>query len=98
MYWVVIYYLTQHLRYVINNRDKSVLKLFGNHLRLQRLKKGLSQQLLALKAGISKNQIGNIERGEVNITLITAIAISSVLEITLSQLFDFSYSIGSSKQ
>jgi transcriptional regulator with XRE-family HTH domain len=28
--------------------------------------KGLSQQLLALEAGISKNQVGNIERGEVN--------------------------------
>lgn len=75
---------------MINNRDKSVLNKFGAHLRMVRKEKGLSQQELAFKAGISKNQIGNIERGEVNITLITATAIASVLKIALKELFDFS--------
>jgi DNA-binding XRE family transcriptional regulator len=74
---------------VINNRDIGVLKQFGTHVRALRTEKGLSQQTLALKAGISKNQVGNIERGEVNITLTTAVAISSILEITLPQLFNF---------
>jgi transcriptional regulator with XRE-family HTH domain len=98
MYWVDIFYLSQHLSHVINNRDKGVLKLFGDHLRVLRVERGLSQQLLGLKSGISKNQVGNIERGEVNITLITALAITNVLEIPLSQLFDFSHLTGSSKQ
>jgi len=98
MYWVDIFYLSRHLSHVINNRDKGVLKLFGDHLRVLRVEKGLSQQLLALKAGISKNQVGNIERGEVNITLITAVAICNVLEITLSQLFAFSHLTASTKQ
>jgi transcriptional regulator with XRE-family HTH domain len=52
---------------VINNRDKEILNKFGDHLRELRLSKKISQQDLELKAEISKNQVGNIERGEVNI-------------------------------
>jgi transcriptional regulator with XRE-family HTH domain len=73
---------------VINNRDKEILFKFGRHLRQLRLTKKLSQQELELKAEISKNQVGNIERGEVNITLITATAIAKALEISLKELFD----------
>ena len=72
-----------------NNRDQAAIKKFGEHLRLIRIAKNLSQQELELKAGISKNQIGNIERGEVNITLTSALAIASALEIPTKDLFDF---------
>jgi len=74
---------------VINNRDKSVLKRFGEQLRVLRMARGLSQQELAFKAGISKNQIGNIERGEVNVTLITLTAIAAELNISAKELFDY---------
>jgi len=74
---------------VNNNRDQAAIKKFGEHLRLIRIAKNLSQQELELKAGISKNQIGNIERGEVNITLTSALAIASALEIPTKDLFDF---------
>jgi transcriptional regulator with XRE-family HTH domain len=74
---------------VINNRDKVVLKQFGVHLRKVRLDRNLSQQELGLKAEISKNQVGNIERGEVNITLISMLAICKALEISPKELFDF---------
>jgi transcriptional regulator with XRE-family HTH domain len=74
---------------VINNRDKEILNRFGNHLRELRLAKKLSQQELELKAEISKNQVGNIERGEVNITLITATAIAKALNIPLKDLYDY---------
>lgn len=53
-----------------------------------RVNAGLSQQQLGLKADISKNQIGNIERGEINITLITSISISKALGISLSKFFE----------
>jgi transcriptional regulator with XRE-family HTH domain len=74
---------------VINNRDKVVLKQFGDNLRKLRVDKGLSQEQLALKSEISKNQVGNIERGEVNVTLITATALSKGLELSLQDLFAF---------
>ena len=88
MYWVVKKNEYVQLSYVINNRDKAVLKLFGEHLRTLRVNAGLSQEQLALKADVSKNQIGNIERGEVNITLVSAVSISKALEISLSKFFD----------
>lgn len=74
----------------VNIRDEVILKKFGNRLRDLRKERNISQQSLELKAGISKNQIGNIERGEVNVTLITLIAIASVLEISPKEFFDFS--------
>ncbi|MEO6850558.1 MAG: helix-turn-helix transcriptional regulator [Mucilaginibacter sp.] len=74
---------------MINNRDKEILIKFGDHLREIRLSKKISQQDLELKAEISKNQVGNIERGEVNITLITATAIAKALAIPLKDLYDY---------
>lgn len=74
---------------MINNRDETVLKQFGEHLRHIRKSKKIAQQKLELLAGISKNQVGNIERGEVNITLITAIALAKALHIELKELYDF---------
>ena len=73
----------------VNIRDEVILKKFGNRLRHLRTERKISQQSLELKAGISKNQIGNIERGEVNVTLITLMAIATVLEISPKELFDF---------
>lgn len=74
---------------MINNRDKDVLKVFGAHLRQLRKERNLSQWQLEVTADISKNQVGNIERGEVNITLITATAIAKALNIPLKDLFDY---------
>lgn len=74
---------------MINNRDIDKLKAFGKHLRELRKRKNLSQQQLEFIANISKNQVGNIERGEVNITLITSIAIAKALDIPLKDLFDY---------
>lgn len=63
-----------------------VLKAFGKRLRDVRISKGLSQHELALTAGISKNQIGNIERGEVNVTLSTINLIATTLNVPLEEL------------
>jgi len=74
---------------VINNRDKAILESFGKHLRTIRESKNLSQQQLGYDARISKNQIGNIERGEVNATLISILAISKALQILPEELINF---------
>jgi DNA-binding XRE family transcriptional regulator len=89
IYWVDYDLSLRHFSKVINNRDKGILDKFGNHLRELRLTKKLSQQDLELKAEISKNQVGNIERGEVNITLITATAIAKALDVPLKVLYDY---------
>jgi transcriptional regulator with XRE-family HTH domain len=76
---------------VTKKRNDSYLKAFGENLRRLREMKNLSQEELYDLAGLSKNQIGNIERGEVNTTISSAYALSTALEITPAQLFDFEY-------
>lgn len=70
-----------------NLRNKRVLLKFGHHLKSIRLAKESSQEELCFKAGLSKNQIGNIERGEVNVTLTTVVAIANALDMSISDLF-----------
>jgi len=79
-----------HHLYVVNNtRNKKTLSKFGKHLRSLRISKGFSQQDLAYEAEINKNQIGNIERGEVNPTLTTLLNIANSLNISISELVNF---------
>lgn len=49
----------------------------------------LTQEQLANDANIPINQIGRIERGEINPTLSTLKAISEALKIPLKSMFDF---------
>ena len=77
------------LAYVINNRDKKMLKKFGKHLRELRLSRNYSQEELAFRCNFSKNQIGNIERGEVNPTLSTIIQLSEQLAFPIPELLNF---------
>lgn len=73
---------------MINVRDKKYLKAFGIHLRKIRNKKQISQEELNFNAGVGKNQIGNIERGEINPTLSTLRAIAKALNISLRELLE----------
>lgn len=75
--------------WVINNRDTAYLVAFGQHLQKLRTAKGLFQQQLAFEAGLNKNQVGNIERGEVNATISTLLCISKVLLLHPEKLLDF---------
>jgi transcriptional regulator with XRE-family HTH domain len=70
-------------------RDNSFLKRFGENLRRLRESKGLSQEELYFRANLSKNQVGNIERGEVNTTISTANALAQALGVELPVLFQF---------
>ena len=66
--------------------DNKYVQVFGKHLRTTR---NLSQEDLANDADIPINQIGTIERAEINTTLSTMRAISKTLNIHINKLFDF---------
>lgn len=68
---------------------KEILIKFGKRVRGERLKKKLSQEELATKAGVHRTYIGMVERAEKNITLLNIEKISKALDITISELFDF---------
>lgn len=63
-----------------------ILEKFGERVREERLKQGLSQEGLAEKAGVHRTYIGMIERAEKNITLINIEKIAKALEIPLAKL------------
>lgn len=77
---------------MIKTRNISYLKAFGENIRKLREQRNLSQEVLCDLAELSKNQIGNIERGEVNTTISTAYAIAKALNLEVSELFQFPFS------
>ena len=68
----------------MKNRD---LQRFGARIRVERERLGISQELLADKAGVHRTYLGGVERGERNIGLLNLIRIARALGITLAALF-----------
>ena len=71
---------------VVNN-EKKFIKEFGERLRKIRIEKKLSQEQLANTAEIPINQVGRIERGEINTTLTTIKVLADSLKVHISALF-----------
>lgn len=67
-------------------KDKRFLKKLGGRIRTLRLEKGLTQLDLAVKMNNYAEQIGRIERGELNVTICSLKLISDALKISLSEL------------
>jgi transcriptional regulator with XRE-family HTH domain len=74
---------------VINNKNKKFLKAFGENLFRLRTERKLSQEELANEADIPINQVGRIERAEVNTTISTVYSLASALKVKPASLFDF---------
>lgn len=86
---VVKNYICSEICYVNNVRDDKYIKAFGENLRKIRLEKNVSQEDLCEYAKLSKNQVGRIERGEVNVTLSTIKQLAKGLKVQPKELFDF---------
>lgn len=67
--------------------SKTILQKFGNRVRMERCRQGLSQEELALRAGVHRTYVGMIERAEKNITLENIGKISFALNVSISDLF-----------
>jgi transcriptional regulator with XRE-family HTH domain len=72
---------------VTNIKDEQFLKTFGERLRKHRLDRGFSQEQLANRANIPLSQVGRIERGIINPTLVTVNEISKALGMEIRDLF-----------
>lgn len=60
---------------------------FGKAIKKRRAEIGLSQEELAMRAGIHRTYISDVERGERNISLRNIFRISKALEISIAELF-----------
>lgn len=63
------------------------LRAAGREIKRHREARGLSQEALAEKAGLHRNYIGLIERGERNASLKALFAIAAALDMRLAELF-----------
>lgn len=67
--------------------ETKLLERFGESIKIERLRAGLSQRELATASGVHKNFIGLIERGQKAPTLITINRICSALGIGVGDFF-----------
>ena len=67
---------------------RSVAKTLAENIRAARTRAGLSQELLAEKADLSRNYIGNVERAEYQITVEALSRIAKALKLPLSELLE----------
>ena len=76
---------------VTKEKNKDIEKRFGAKLAYVRKQKKLSQMKLAEIVDMNFNYIGQIERGEANVTIKTMRILANALDIELKELFDFSF-------
>ena len=70
---------------------RSVKSRFGTRLRQLRDERGYSQEELAERAGLHRNYVGGVERGERNVALENIVKLAKALAIKPGDLFaDFS--------
>ncbi len=67
--------------------QEALAKEFGNLVRRLRYEGGYSQAGFAEAAKIDRAHMGEIERGEVAVTIVTALKIAQALGMTLADLF-----------
>jgi transcriptional regulator with XRE-family HTH domain len=55
--------------------------IFGKAVRKYRLRLAISQEELADRAGLDRSYIGQVERGETNISLLNLVRIADALQV-----------------
>jgi transcriptional regulator with XRE-family HTH domain len=67
-------------------KTERLLESVGEEVRKLRTELGISQELLAEKAGLHRNAIGRLERGSLNPTFSTLKSVADKLNTSLSSL------------
>ena len=73
----------------VRHKHLKEMRLFGRNLRALRLEKGITQDELAGKTGISTNSLSRIENGTLNTTLATICELAKVLKVKPHDLVNF---------
>ncbi len=72
---------------MLEKEEIELLKSVGEKIKQKRKEMDLSQAVLSYDANIPRNQVGRIERGEINTTITTLLKICKALKIELKELF-----------
>lgn len=76
---------------MVIEKNFDVEKRFGAKLAYVRKSRKFSQIKLAELVDMNFNYIGQIERGEANVTIKTMRILANALDVELKELFDFSF-------
>ena len=71
-----------------NTSAREIQQSFGARLREVRRRKGLSQEQLALRSELDRSFVGQVERGERNISLTNIYKLARGLGVTPNSLFE----------
>ena len=66
--------------------DKKRLRNLGINIKIERLRKGISQEELSEKCGVARNSISLIETGKINPTILKLIDIAKILDVDVNSL------------
>lgn len=69
---------------------KELLKKFGKNVKIERIRKDLTQEQFAEIMNVSQNYIANIECGKANMSLAKVLELSQYLGVKIEKLLDFS--------
>ena len=75
-----------------------IKELIGARIKSLRQGKGLTQEALAEKSGISSKYLSSIERGKENPTLDTLIQLAKALKVELFEIFLYAHEVPSSEE
>ncbi len=67
---------------------EQIRKALGSRIRELRKQRGFSQIRFARRCGLHPSYMGEVERGETNLTLASLLLITKRLQTTIAQLFD----------
>lgn len=74
---------------VMTVKVEEIDKKVGLNIRLERIKKGLSQEGLADISGIARSTMGIVERGEQSPSIQTLAKVANALHVDIYKLFIF---------
>ena len=72
-----------------NITHEEFLKQIGANVRKIRNEKNITMEVLAFEADIEYRQLGRIERGEVNTTVVSLLRIAKALDTEIQNFFQF---------
>ncbi len=75
----------------MEDKQKTLLFNVGQKIRIERTKRGLSQERFAELTEMSIKTLGKIERGQTDFVISNLISIANALDVDISELFNFTF-------